>query len=32
MFDQSRVGIVWEASLHWSDPAGAYGWGPGDLS
>ena len=24
-FDQSRVDIVWEASMHWSCPAGAYG-------
>lgn len=26
-FDQSRVDVVWEASLHWSCPAGAYGQG-----
>ena len=26
-FDQSRVDVVWEASLHWSCPAGYYGQG-----
>ena len=30
-FDQSRVDVVWEASLHWSCPVGAYAQGAGGV-